>query len=594
MTDDRWSMNERRRARPRAAPGSSSDIDHRSIGHRLTTILLAFASTASAKAPTLEHLFPAGGSRGSTFEVTATGQFEHWPVGAWASVPGLVIKPGAEKGKLTITVAHDASPGVRWVRLFDDEGPTAARPFVVGILPEVDEVEPNDEPSNAQRVVASGVTVNGRLGKNGDVDGFRVALRKGQTLVASMEANRRLGSPMDGVLQVASAEGFVLAQNDDDLDRDPRIAFEAPADGDYLVRAFAFPFVQESSIRFAGAPNYIYRLTLTTGGMVDHAYPLAVSAEGRFEVEAVGWNVPEAARRISVEPSAEDETVSISNPMLANPVEVQVVDMPSIVEVEPNDRAHPQKIALPVAISGRIDHPGDVDTFAFEARKDERLVFRVESRSLGQPLDAVLRIADASGATIVEVDDVRKGFDPEVRFNPTADGTYRVIVRDLNGQGGPRHAYLLTARRPRADFALSLKADQFAITPGKPLEVAVVVERRDGYAEPIEIGLLDHFDGVIAPSVTSRGSGPSASSVKLILNACDCVRPGPIRVVGISGDGRRKRATATVAGFSTPIDSAWLTPTRPPSPKAEARRRRARSDPGGDRTTVPSGAELQS
>src|SRR5205823_5062285 len=130
---------------------------------------------------------------------------------------------------------------------------------------------------------------------------------------------------------------------------------------------------------------------------------------------------------------------------------------PSILEAEPNDLAHPQSISLPVAVSGRIDPPRDVDAYAFTARKGETLAFRVESRSLGQPLDAVLRISDATGGSVVEVDDVRRGFDPEVRFNVPADGTYQATVRDLNGQGGPRHAYLLVAEAPRADFALTLK-----------------------------------------------------------------------------------------------------------------------------------------
>ena len=531
--------------------------------------LLASASSASAKAPTLDHLFPAGAARGSTVEVIAAGEFERWPVRAWTSTPGIEVKPGVEKGKLSVTIAPDVPPGLHWLRLFDDEGATTPRPFFVGVLPESIEEEPNDETAKAQRVAASGVTVNGRLGKTGDVDGFRVALRKGQTLVASMEANRRLGSPMDGVLQVASPEGFVLAQVDDDLDRDPRVAFEAPSDGDYLVRAFAFPFVQESSIRFAGAPSYIYRLTLTTGGVVDHAFPLSVTRGVPSAVEAMGWNIPGSARRIAVEPEGEAESSSISAPSLANPLEVRRVEEPSAVEVEPNDRDRPQPIALPVALSGRIDRPGDVDTFAFRARKEDRLLFRVESRALGQPLDAVLRVADASGATIVEVDDARKAPDPEVRFTVPADGTYRVSVRDLNGRGGPRFAYLLTAGPPQPDVRLTLKADRYDITPGKPLELPVAIERREGYDEPIEIGLDGHFDGVIASPVTSSKSGPSASSVTLRMTACECARPGPIRVVGVSGDGRRKSATASVGGLSTPIDSAWLTPSKPPPPKAE-------------------------
>jgi len=171
-------------------------------------LLLAIASVAIAKPPTLEHLFPAGAARGSTVEVTASGQFDRWPVRGWSSSAGIAIKAEGEKGKLSIAVAPDAPTGVHWVRLFDDEGASAPRPFVVGVLPEVTEVEPNDEPGQAQRVDRPDLVVNGRLAKTGDVDGYVVRLKKGQRLVASMEANRRLGSPMDGVLQVASAEGF--------------------------------------------------------------------------------------------------------------------------------------------------------------------------------------------------------------------------------------------------------------------------------------------------------------------------------------------------------------------------------------------------
>ena len=74
-------------------------------------------------------------------------------------------------------------------------------------------------------------------------------------------------------------EGFVLAQVDDDARPRPAgSSSRLPADGDYLVRAFAFPFVQESTIRFAGGPAYIYRLTLTVPGpFVDYPFPLAVS-----------------------------------------------------------------------------------------------------------------------------------------------------------------------------------------------------------------------------------------------------------------------------------------------------------------------------
>ena len=546
---------------------------HGSLG--ALALILALARASFAAPPTLDHLFPAGAARGTSVEVTAAGKFDRWPARGWASSPGLRIEAGAEKGKLRVDVAADAAPGVHWVRLVDDEGATAPRPFVVGILPELAESEPNDEPKGAQRIDRPAVTVNGRLAKTGDVDGFAVRLRRGQTLVASMEAHRRLGSPMDGVLQVATPDGFVLAHVDDDNDRDPRLVFEAPADGDYVVRAFAFPFVQTSTIRFAGAASYVYRLTLTTGGFVDHAFPPVVSRSGPGSVEVMGWNIPEAARRLEVEPSGDSEAddadgpVRLEHPLLGNPAEVRVVAGPAIVEAEPDDARHPQPITLPVAIAGRLDPPRDVDGFAFAATKGQRVGFRLESRSLGLPPDAVLRVADASGASLAEVDDAQGGFDPEIRFTAPADGTYTLTVRDLNGRGGPRHAYLLTAGNPPPDFALTLKADQFALAAGKPTEVVIAVDRREGYAEAIEVGLADRFDGVIAAPVTSHPSGPSARSVTLKLIPCECARTGPIRVVGVAADGRRRVARAAVAGLSETIDSAWLATPKPDPPAAK-------------------------
>ena len=50
------------------------------------------------------------------------------------------------------------------------------------------------------------------------------------------------------------------------------------------MRAFAFPAAPDSSINFAGKIDFIYRLTLTTGGFIDHALPMALKAslEVRF------------------------------------------------------------------------------------------------------------------------------------------------------------------------------------------------------------------------------------------------------------------------------------------------------------------------
>src|SRR5579885_710126 len=193
--------------------------------HVSLLVLSAWPAAGRAAPPALTYLYPAGAQRGQTVEVTAGGTFERWPVRAWVDRPGVEVRAAKERGKLTVAVARDAIPGVCWLRLYDEQGASGLRPFVVGTLPEVQEQEPNDTPASAQVLPSASVVVNGRLQKAGDVDAFAIRLHKGQTLVASLEANHTLGSPLDGVLQVRSADGFVLAQNNDEHGLDPQVVF---------------------------------------------------------------------------------------------------------------------------------------------------------------------------------------------------------------------------------------------------------------------------------------------------------------------------------------------------------------------------------
>jgi hypothetical protein len=528
----------------------------------LGAIILLGTAPAPAKPPALTGLFPPGAARGQTIPVEASGTFDHWPVRGWVDGRGVAIRAEKEKGKLSIAVARDAEPGVRWVRVYDAEGATSLRPFVIGVLPEFLEVEPNDEPSSPQRLGMAAATVNGRLSKAGDVDGFAVPLLQGETLVADVAANRVLGAPMDAVLQVVSPQGFVLAQNDDDAGRDPRIVLDAPASGTYVVRLFAFPDKPDSRIQFAGGSTFIYRLTLTTGGFLDHAFPMAVGREGLQEVEAVGWNIPDPARLLAIPSSDAADLVHLFHPSLAGTAEVRRVGCAAVVESEPNDRAQPQPIPSHVAVSGRIDPPGDQDVFRVRLRKEDRRVFRVEARALGMLLDPVLRILDSEGKLLAEADDTgRNSRDPERSFTASADGEYRVVVRDLNGRGGPRFAYLLSVLAPEPDFALTLPADRLDVTPGKPAKLVVAVQRKDGEVGPIEITAEDLPEGVTVKPATSKPGDASARSVNLEVSAGAAACSGPFHITGrTTREPRTTRvATAPIAGFDARTEWPWIT-----------------------------------
>jgi len=533
----------------------------------LTALLLAGTCAAFAKPPTVDRLFPAGAQRGQTVAVTAEGSFDHWPIKAWSDLPGLTVTSEKDKGKLSIQIPADALPGLHWLRLYDDEGASAPRPFFVGTLPEVNETGSKDAP---QSLDAPQVVVNGRLARRGEVDAYAVNLKACETLVAAVEANHRLGSPMDAVLQIVTPRGLVLAQNDDDQGFDPFLVFKAPADGTYHVRLFAFPATPDASIAFAGGSEFVYRLTLTTGGYLGYAYPLALPRDHLTQVEAHGWNIPEEAKRLDVASDEQAEAALLSHPRLANVAAVRLEPHPTVTEAEPNDRDHPQGVEPPVTITGRIDPARDTDVFQFAGKKGQSLRVRVEARTLGSPLDPVLRVTDKDGKTLSEVDDSGKQRDAELSFSPPADGTYRIQVRDLHGQGGDRYVYRLSAAAPRPDYDLSLAEDRFTLTPEKPLSVAVKVERKDGFEGVIEIRAEGLPEGVEAAPARSEPKGNTARSVTLTLTSKAAgAASAAIRIIGAPSDGSAppKGARIPISGSDVPLTKAWLTVLAPPDKK---------------------------
>ncbi len=525
-------------------------------------VFLAASAVAQAAPPTVNYLFPAGGQRGQTVEITAAGNFANWPAQGWVSRPGVTVSAAKDKGKFSAVIAADAAPGLYWLRFYDAEGAAPPQPFLVGTLPELNEQEPNDSPQKAQTLSGVSVTVNGQLQKRGDVDVFAVGLTQGQTLVAAIEAHRTLGSPVDAVLQIVSPQGAVLAQNDDEREIDPLLAFVAPATGNYLVRVFGFPAAPDTSISLAGAESYVYRLSIVASGFLDAAFPLAVAKDATTAVELVGWNLPEAAKILQVKPAAGADFVDVFEPSLAESLSLPVEPHPSLVEVEPNSLQQSQIVSLPATITGRIGERRDRDAYRFTAKKGETLKFQVESRALGYPLDAVLELFNATGgAPVARADDAGNKADAELTYAIPADGEYRIVVSDLYQHFGLRFVYRLRAGAATSDFRLTVDNHAFTIAAGKPLEIPIKIERQQNFAGEITFQLEGLPQGTTGAPAKSLATGDSAKSVKLIVTAGTEPFSGPIRVLGESAGPIKHAAAAALTNRSEGTKDVWLTIT---------------------------------
>ncbi len=204
--------------------------------------IVSLLSTHSlADGPTLKRLLPAGAGLNQTVEVSALGDAPKWPVQVWSDDEHVKWEPQSDKGKFKVIVDGQARLGVHHVRFSDEDNATDAMRFLIGPIEEKTETEPNDDASEAFKVSALPVVINGVLEKRGAVDTFEIELDEGQTLVASVEANSNLRSPVDATVQILSSKGTVLAQNLDKFGLDPAIEFLSPRKDRFLVRVFGFP-----------------------------------------------------------------------------------------------------------------------------------------------------------------------------------------------------------------------------------------------------------------------------------------------------------------------------------------------------------------
>jgi Bacterial pre-peptidase C-terminal domain len=529
-------------------------------------VAICLGSPLTAAPPTVTHFYPPGGQRGTTVEVTAGGTFDRWPVQVWTDDKSISATAGKEKGRLSVDIAADAVPGIHWLRLHDEQGASTLRPFVVGTLPEVVEKEPNDEPGKPQPVASSSI-VNGRLEKNGDVDVFAFPLKKGDTLVASIDAHRSLRSPMDGVLQVLSPDGFVVEENNDWDGLDPQVVFAAPKDGTYLIRLFAFPAVPDAGIRLSGGDTFVYRLTLTTGGFADYPVPLAVERKSGAQVAVTGWNIPKDVKTLTA-PTA-GEWATVFHPTLANSMRVRLESHPCWDTLRPEpSRTGPY--TPPFSITGRLETRGKANEIPVAAKKGQALIVRAESRDLGLPVNPVIRVSDAAGKEVARAEPPKINRDSELTFTPPADGVYRVEVRDLHNDVGPRYVYRLRVAPPEPDFELAVVSDRFALAPGKPLDISVTVNRRGGFAKEVELmaeGLPAGVSAIAMP--TGKGDG-KALTVRV---TTDKLGPsGAFKIVGRSKDLTSivRSARAPLAEFETATTDLWLAvggEVPPPPPK---------------------------
>jgi len=438
-----------------------------------TAVFIAVCGlVASAAEPTLTHIFPAAGTRGTNVTVRPSGKFAPWPVQAWVDAPGIVFKALPKAGEFDVEIAPDAAPGPHLIRLFNGEGASAPRFFIVSAAPETLEAEPNDDFKKPQKIAALPTTISGQLGKAGDVDSFAVSLKKGETLTARVEAYV-LGSTFDGMLRLVDESGTQLAFNHDDgRTPDPRLTWTATSDGTFTVQLMGFAYPANSAVGFTGGEGCIYRLHLTTKPQPRISLPSHDPSRGA-----------------------------------------------AIAEQEPNDTgSNAQAINFPCSIPGVIEKAGDQDRFAFTAVKAMAYELKLFGARAGSPLDAWLKIENKDGKELAHNDDAEGSRDPQLTWTAPGDGVFVAAIGDLTHRGGRDYIYRLTISEAKPSVNATAASHSVVVTAGKTSEIKATVKRVNGLKLKLQLTAKNLPEGLSAADVDVPDKG---GEVTLKITATD-------------------------------------------------------------------------
>jgi hypothetical protein len=471
--------------------------------------------------PHLDRIFPLGGQAGTEVMLELTGRDLDEVNRLHCDHPGLKAQL-VKLNQFRLSIAADTPPGTHDIRAVGKYGLSNGRLFTVSRgLKEITKAQAGSEPARPL-LLTMNTAVSG-LSKSNGYDSYRFTAHKGKRVTLDCQAFR-LDSLLRGQLVLLGANGRELARGKPhDNYIDPLIDFTAPDEGEYGIRLH--------DITYAG--DLPYRLVLSDQPHVEFAFPPAVVPGSETRIVLAGQNLPggcvlgptpfpqiESTLRVPAATNTGLPASFINLPaapclnarvfqfwpqVLAaaqNPVTVLYSPAPVVREQEPNDTPETaQAVALPAVICGRFDQPGDQDWYRFTAKAGEAIALDLYCERLNYPGDPYLVVTDAKGAELTALDDQGNTInalsqfnrDPVGMFTIPADGTYRLVVRERNGKGGPRYLYALRLSKLVPDFYPVVYHE----TPNEPTCPVVrqggasfyefCVNRRDGFDGPVTV-----------------------------------------------------------------------------------------------------------
>lgn len=364
--------------------------------------------------------YPAGGQQGTQLQVT------------WIGDATAVAQ--------TVDLPSEAGSTFAVLPVVGDTTAPSAVPFHVTPHATIIESEPNNDHEHATPMAAPG-GASGVIGEEGDIDCYVFDGQKDQRWEARIFA-RRLGSPLDSVIQVRRHQGGGLAGNDDSAGPDSVARFTCPEDGRYVIEV--------RDLLAAGGPEFTYFLELAP---IEAKLTLTMSASGGPQAAVA---VPQGNRRAIL--------INARRQDFGGPLTVTPQGLPAGVVVHV-DTMHESVSQLPMVFEAQVD---------------------------ADPSDALVDLVGRHSDSSRGIQGHLKQTIELVKFNNLPMRTVQV------------HRLALAVTEP-APFRVTIVEPKVPIVRRGAMNLPIKLERADGFDAEVEMRLIWNPPGIGSGSLRLSG-----------------------------------------------------------------------------------------
>ena len=413
---------------------------------------------------------------------------------------------------LTVTLLNEITPGVAQLRLATNEGVSNSVTVALDRLPQL---------PISETIAALPASLHGSVPGSG-VSKTSFTGKAGEDVLIEVEA-KRLGSKLRPVVHLYDAQRVQIAwaMPSRTLAGDCRIATKLPRDGQYTIEIH--------DLQYAPPGVSFFRLKVGQWQFADLAFPPAVTRGQEIALELLGTA---GVAKLPFKAPADGDVIptAFPNPQAASgsPPSVLLSSITELVESivatggspvvsQASSTGEPPVPTIPVAISGRLDAPGQLDQYRFVVTPGAKLTLEVFAERLGSRIDAVLELRNKDGGVLASNDDGPTSIDPRLEFTvPAGLDTLVFVLRDALEIANEQAIYRLVvtnADKPTPEVTATAKSDVTNIASGESQAFEVNVSRR-GYDGSLQLSLGQLPPGVIAAG-TEIPAGASGTLVTL-------------------------------------------------------------------------------